>query len=100
MTYRFRWVLGGLLVLSLVLAACGGDDNGNGEPAPTAPPTSPAATEAEPTPGGSTSAEIDPAVAALLPDAPAPPDGDFRSDSAAVVGATGRPQLLEFFTFW
>lgn len=34
------------------------------------------------------------------PDAPAPIDGDFRPDPVAVVAATGRPQLLEFFTFW
>ena len=34
------------------------------------------------------------------PDAPAGVDDDFRSDPASVVAATGRPQLLEFFTFW
>ena len=43
---------------------------------------------------------IDPAIAALLPGEPAPVDSDFRADSAQVVAATGRPQLLEFFTYW
>ena len=43
---------------------------------------------------------IDPAIAALLPSEPAPVGSDFRSDSPQVVAATGRPQLLEFFTYW
>jgi hypothetical protein len=30
---------------------------------------------------------------------PAPPD-QFASDSVDVIAATGRPQLVEFFTFW
>lgn len=34
------------------------------------------------------------------PDAPPPVDGDFRADSADLVAATGRPQLVEFFAFW
>ncbi len=34
------------------------------------------------------------------PSAPAGINDDFRSDPASVVGATGRPQLLEFFTYW
>jgi hypothetical protein len=32
-------------------------------------------------------------------DAPAAPD-EFRFDSAELVGATGSPQLVEFFTTW
>ncbi len=32
------------------------------------------------------------------PDAPA--GAEFRSDPSSVVAATGRPQLLEFFTYW
>ncbi|GAB4476876.1 MAG: hypothetical protein Kow00124_19490 [Anaerolineae bacterium] len=31
--------------------------------------------------------------------APAPPD-TFVADSAQFVAATGRPQLIEFFTYW
>jgi hypothetical protein len=31
--------------------------------------------------------------------APAPP-GDFVADQAQFVGATGNPQLVEFFTYW
>ncbi len=31
--------------------------------------------------------------------APAPPD-DYRFDSGDLVGATGRPQLVEFLTTW
>jgi hypothetical protein len=31
---------------------------------------------------------------------PAPVDGGFRSDPSAVVAATGRSQLLEFFAYW
>ena len=34
------------------------------------------------------------------PDAPAAVQAGFRSDSAALVGATGRPQFVEFFTYW
>ena len=34
------------------------------------------------------------------PSAPAGINEDFRSDPASVIGATGRPQLLEFFTYW
>ncbi len=33
------------------------------------------------------------------PTAPAPLD-QYRADSAADVGATGRPQLIEFFAYW
>jgi hypothetical protein len=33
------------------------------------------------------------------PDAPASPN-EYRSDPETLVGATGRPQLLEFFTYW
>ena len=34
------------------------------------------------------------------PSEPAPINADFRSDPATVVGATGNPQLIEFFTYW
>lgn len=39
-------------------------------------------------------------VSALLPVAPAAPGSGFRYDHPEVVGATGRPQLVEFFTGW
>jgi thiol-disulfide isomerase/thioredoxin len=32
--------------------------------------------------------------------APLDPNGDFHNDSPALVGATGRPQFVEFFTYW
>ncbi len=34
------------------------------------------------------------------PDAPADPNGDYRADSSLHVGATGRPQFVEFFAYW
>jgi len=34
------------------------------------------------------------------PDAPAAEGEDFRSDPPSLVGNTGRPQLVEFFTYW
>lgn len=40
------------------------------------------------------------AVSALLPAAPAAPGSGFRYDHPEVVAATGRPQLVEFFTGW
>ena len=51
----------------------------------------PAASAAQPT--------ADPGQAIALPTAPAPADS-YRADSAALVGATGRPQLIEFFAYW
>ena len=33
------------------------------------------------------------------PSAPASPD-EYRADPETLVGATGHPQLLEFFTYW
>lgn len=44
--------------------------------------------------------EEDPTPRSDRPDAPAGIDDDFRSDAGALVGKTGRPQLVEFFTFW
>ena len=35
-----------------------------------------------------------------MPDAPADPNGDYRADSALHVGATGKPQMVEFFAYW
>jgi hypothetical protein len=70
-------------------------------PAPEEPAeqAQPPAEEAEPQP----EAEVQPAPAEVVPgrpSAPAPIDSDFRADPASVVGATGNPQLIEFFTYW
>jgi hypothetical protein len=95
-----------LIVGSLALSGCGAveymfgagstDDAGGpadtGEVSEAAPVEQPTDTPAAPA--------IDPAVAQLLPDAPALPGSGFRSDSAQVVASTGRPQLLEFFAYW
>lgn len=40
----------------------------------------------------------DPEILALRPDAPATGD-DFRPDSYRLVASTGRPQLIEFFSY-
>ncbi len=40
------------------------------------------------------------AVTISRPSAPAGIDEDFRSDPSEIVAATGKPQLLEFFTWW
>ncbi len=63
-------------------------------PTDTLPPPTPTVEEAPPTAAGPDAAEI-----AGRPAEPAPPDV-FRSDPATLVGATGNPQLLEFFTYW
>lgn len=36
---------------------------------------------------------------AQRPDGPAPVGGDFRSDAGSQVANTGRPQLIEFFSY-
>ncbi len=59
----------------------------------------PAPTEEEPASEGAAPADAAP----RHPDAPgepAPVDGDFRHDPPTLVAATGRPQVLEFFTTW
>jgi hypothetical protein len=79
---------------------------------PDTPTPEPAPTEQEepavegPAPAGEELAsEEAPPVDAVSrpPDAPgepAPVDGDFRHDPPTLVAATGRPQVLEFFTTW
>lgn len=89
-----------LIVGSLALSGCGaveymfgaGSTDDADEVSEAAPVEQPTNTPNAPA--------IDPAVAELLPDAPASPGSGFRSDSAQVVAATGRPQLLEFFAYW
>ncbi len=66
------------------------------EPAETAPPAEEAAQPDEP--------ELLDEPAVTLPEGfptePAGIEDDFREDSAAFVAATGRPQVIEFFTHW
>jgi hypothetical protein len=73
------------------------------EPAPTEQ-GGPAVEEPAPAEEEQASEEAPPADAATRhPDAPgepAPVDGDFRHDPPTLVAATGRPQVLEFFTTW
>ena len=119
------WVV--LLAVALVAVACGGaPEPTDAQPSPQlevdesepelaeqpagqeAPPE---AAEPEPTEGAApeeaieqeTVEEVAPAEAALelRPHraAPAPPS-EFVADQAQFVGATGSPQLVEFFTYW
>lgn len=110
---------GGLLVLALLVSACTAATTP--QPTTAALPTDvPANTQAPPTETDipteiaavipSPTAETLPAEATDAPanadaamvmhaDAPASPD-EFRSDSGEFVGATGSPQLVEFFAYW
>ena len=99
-TGRWRRLLALALGTVLVLAACGGDDSAS-TPAPTS--TIPEVTPAEADAPSPTAEDTAAPVAEQIPgrpDAPAAEDEDFRSDPATLVGATGRPQLVEFFTYW
>lgn len=71
-------------------------------PTPLEPPTTPAAA-ADPVTVEPSSAPTEAPAAALLPgqrSAPLGVDEGFHNDQAALVAATGRPQMIEFFTFW
>lgn len=80
MQYRMRLMLA--LLMSVVtcglLTACGG--------APTAPTLSPTTTNPDDT-------------TRALAHASAPAGNDFREDSPLLVAATGKPQLLEVFSY-
>jgi thiol-disulfide isomerase/thioredoxin len=97
------------LTVLLMLAACGDDGNDDGDNAPV--PTVDTADAADMVDDemandemadGASAAESEDAVSLVAgrPDAPAPLDGDFRNDPATVFAATGRPQFVEFFTYW
>jgi hypothetical protein len=104
-------IRGGALLAALILTACGGAAT-TGAPSPTATqpatPTDPPAPTAETPPGeiaASPTPESVEATAALtlpegFPTTPSPIDSDFRDDPARFVAATGRPQVIEFFTWW
>jgi hypothetical protein len=118
------WVF--LVAVALGVAACGGspgpdaaqpspqvemDESGQSvveaaPPEPTEVAVPDEAAALEPTEGAAAEAPVEeapPAEPALEPHvyrtAPASP-GTFVSDQAQFVGATGNPQLVEFFTYW
>lgn len=114
------------VVLVLIAAACGPSATPAAEAPTTAPTDAPtdapptmAPTDVPPTdePPTAAAADVFPTptveempdntvgqevVSADIPGRPseAAPPNEFRSDPGALVGATGNPQLVEFFTFW
>lgn len=105
MTRKTPWmVIVVVLAAALILAACGGSKSGTESDSGSAPAqVEPVANTAQ---NDAPAAEVDSAVAQPVSDvpgkrdAPAPVDGDYAADTATLVGATGRPQLVEFFTYW
>ena len=67
-------------------------------PATAIPATDVPATEVPATPVPATEVAAVPDIPGR-PSAPASPD-EYRADPETLVGATGHPQLLEFFTYW
>ena len=84
-----------VLLAALLLAACGGDGDGSTGDSADQSTVAGDANQAAQVTNATT-----PDEAAGRPDAPAPVDGDFRSDPGSLVAATGNPQFLEFFTYW
>lgn len=89
----------------LLLAACSGatvsptatatqPPTPTGEPSAT-PTVAATAESVTPAPTGDVNADI----LALRPSQPAAEGEDFRPDPVAVVAATGRPQLIEVFSY-
>jgi len=106
MSRTFRTVIALVLtaLAGMLLAACSGASvsptatatppTPTGEPSGT--PTAAATAEsATPAPTGDVNADI----LALRPSQPAAEGDDFRPDPVAVVAATGRPQLIEVFSY-
>lgn len=94
------------LVIGALLTACGAASPAptatrTASPTPTGTPTpTPAPTlMAVPATEAAAPFVIAPEIAALMRSAPSPEDGDFMPDSARLVGATGRPQLIEVFSY-
>lgn len=96
------------VLLILLLAGCdllapGGEALPAAErPTAIAPTAKPLPTPTPEALDAATATTLPPGALAAAPTyaaAPAPPD-DYRFDSADVVGATGRPQLVEFLTTW
>jgi hypothetical protein len=102
MTRSLQLACGTLLALLMgaLLTACGAAPPSAAATA-TAPATrtpSPTTTTAPESPD-TTAFTVDPAVAALMRSQPPAEDEDFTPDSPALVGATGRPQLIEVFAY-
>ena len=79
-----RIVTPGALIVAIVLTSCGTGSSPQIDKSEDTAPTSMVLDESLPP----------------RPDAPAQPDGDYRADSALYVGATGKPQFIEFFAYW
>lgn len=88
---RYKAALWVMLIAALVLAGC---SSTTAVGSLITPPT-----DAPPETGAGAATEEGISDPAIRPTAPAPPDR-YRADSAADVGATGRPQLIEFFAYW
>jgi hypothetical protein len=97
------WI--GLLAVLLMAVACSPATAPTAVPteaveATPAPPTAIPPTDPFPTPTAESLTDVSGQGAdALRPSAPAAPD-EYRFDPPELVGATGNPQLVEFFTTW
>lgn len=94
------------LVIGALLTACGAASPAptatatrTASPTPTGTPTPAPTLTAVPATEAAAPFVIAPEIAALMRSAPSPEDGDFMPDSARLVGATGRPQLIEVFAY-
>lgn len=102
---RFRAMLALSALAGLLLAACSGaavptpttQSTQSSTGTPTPEPEATAATSATVTAAPTEDVSAD--LAALRPAAPAAEDADFRADPVTVVAATGRPQLIEVFSY-
>ena len=104
---RYKSLLGVvLLALVLTVAACA--PPATPAPSPTDAPTEESSVADFPTPTvevfeampeDSTEEQPQAAMALAHADAPAS-SGEYRFDDSSFVGATGSPQLVEFFTTW
>ena len=100
-----RYFTIGLLGLLLVVSACDRvDDQATAPRDAQTTIQAEAASSPEPTLINSPTETDNPLITTvtaldLLPDASAPIDGDFRPDSYLIVGATGRPQVVELFSY-
>ncbi len=92
-------------VAGVLLAACGGTSVA---PTPTATPTPAPSGEPSITPTAAATAQsatpaptgdVNADMLALRPSQPPSEGDDFRPDSVVVVAATGRPQLIEVFSY-
>jgi hypothetical protein len=95
-----RYTIIGLLGLLMVVSACDSVSSSTATLDSQTPTQVQTASSPKPSPTQTDNLLPAPAtVLDLLPDAPASIDGDFRADSYLVVGATGRPQVVEVFSY-